>query len=183
MSWRIPFGRDELLALSERYKAQESYQSGVPNAEADRKLAAILTAAKRRGHMQPSDLREVAIWKYPGPALRLMIAKNTATEVEEITRVAFASESERLRIGALVSLYGVKEPVASVILHFVFPDHYPVFDQRAMRTIGAPIPYRFNRWLRYGEFCRQARDDYTLRTLDQALWQYDYEREQPRTSP
>lgn len=184
MPWRIPFDRDELLALSERYKAQESYQAGVSNAEADRKLAAILTAAKRLGHMRPSDLWEVAIWKYPGPALRLMVAENSPEDVEEITRVAFAAESERLRIGALVSLHGVAEPVASVILHFVFPDRYPVFDQRAMRTIRAPIRYQFDRWLRYGEFCRQARDDYevTLRTLDQALWRYDYEREKGRTA-
>lgn len=179
MPWRIPFDRNELLALSERYEAQESYQKGVLNAEADRNLAAVLTAAKRLGHMQPPDLQEVAIWKYPGPALRLKVAENSPAEVEEITRVAFGAKSERLRIGALVSLHGVAEPVASVILHFVFPDRYPVLDQRAMRAIGAPIAYQFDRWLRYGEFCRKARDDFgvTLRTLDQALWRHDYERE------
>ena len=69
--------------------------------------------------------------------------------------------------------------MASVILHFAFPDRYPVLDKRVMRTIGAPIPYQFDRWLQYGAFCRRACEDYgiTLRTLDEALWQYDYERE------
>lgn len=182
MSWRIPFDRDELLALSERYKAQESYQKGVSNAEADRQLADRLEARWRRRYLRRKDLKAVARWKYRGPALRQMVAQNSRKDVEEITRVAFAAESERLRIGALVSLYGVKEPVASVILHFVFPDRYPVLDQRAMRTIGAPISYRFDRWLRYCEFCRRARDDFgvTLRTLDQALWRRDYEREKTR---
>ena len=184
MSWRIPFDRNELLALSERYKAQESYQKGVLNAEADRKLAAVLTAAKRREYMRLNDLEAVARWKYRGPALSQMVAKNCQEDVKEITRVAFATESERLRIGALASLHGVAAPTASVILHFVFPDRYPVLDQRAMRTINAPVHYQFDRWLRYGEFCRDARDDFgvTLRTLDQALWRHDYERKKGWTA-
>ena len=178
MSWNIPFERTDVRGLSERYRAKDSYQAGVSNAEADRELADILTAARRRGHMRPSDLQEVAHWKYPGPAVRQLVAQNSAADVEEISRVSFATDSERLRIGALMTLNGVAGPMASVILHFVFPARYPVLDKRVMRTIGAPISYGFDRWLQYGEFCRRACNDYgvSLRKLDEALWQYDYER-------
>jgi len=178
MTWNVPFEGTDVRGLSKRYRAQDSYQAGVSNAEADRKLADILTAARRRGHMQPSDLEEVARWKYPGPAVRNMVALNSFVDVEEISRVSFATDSERLRIGALMTLNGVAGPMASVILHFVFPDRYPVLDKRVMRTIGAPIAYQYDRWLQYGEFCRRAASDYgvTLRILDEALWQYDYER-------
>ncbi|MYA31833.1 MAG: hypothetical protein F4Y31_11435 [Gammaproteobacteria bacterium] len=128
--------------------------------------------------MKPSDLQEVARWKYPGPAVRQLVAVNSSADVEEISRVSFATDSERLRIGALMTLHGVAGPMASVILHFIFPDRYPVLDKRVMRTIGAPIAYQFDRWLQYGAFCRRACKHYgvTLRALDEALWQYDYER-------
>ena len=179
MSWNIPFEPADVPALSKGYRAQESYQAGVSNAEADRRLAGILATARQREYLQPSDLQEVARWKYPGPVVRQLVAQNSAADVKEISRVSFATDSERLRIGALMTLNGVAGPMASVILHFAFPDRYPVLDKRVMRTIGAPIPYQFDRWLQYGAFCRRACEDYgiTLRTLDEALWQYDYERE------
>ena len=184
MSWSIPFGPSDVPGLSEGYRAQESYQTGVCNAEADRRLAGILANARELGYLQPSDLQEVARWKYPGPRLRQLVAQNSPDDVEEISRVSFATTSERLRIGALMTLIGVAGPTASVILHFAFPDCYPVLDKKVMRTIGAPIPYQFDRWMQYGAFCREACKDYgiTLRTLDEALWQYGYKRERGQSA-
>ena len=156
MSWIIPFKLADVQGFSERYRAQESYQAGVSNAAADQRLAGILATARQREYLQPSDLQEVASWKYPGPAVCQLVAQNSTADVKEISRVSFATDSERLRIGALMTLNGIAGPMASVILHFAFPDRYPVLDKRVMRTIGAPIPYQFDRWLLYGAYSSES---------------------------
>lgn len=93
----------------------------------------------------------------------------------EITAVAFSTTNERLRIGALLSLAGVEWPMASVILHFAFPDHYPILDVRAMNSVGGSTIYNFDRWLNFVRICRDKREEYAvpMRTLDKALWGFD----------
>lgn len=66
--------------------------------------------------------------------------------------------------------------MASVILHFVHPDPYPVLDFRALGSLGvkAPSEYSFPFWEEYTRFCREATGDLKLsmRQLDRALWAY-----------
>ncbi|MCY3989260.1 MAG: hypothetical protein OXF94_11830 [Gammaproteobacteria bacterium] len=176
--WAVPFDCREAAALARRYAEGESYQPGVSNAEADQRIAAYMERAHRRGYLFKTDLREVARWKYRGPKLRQLLSENAAEDVRECSQVAFAAEGERLRIGALMALRGIGAPVATTILHFVFPKRYPVLDVRALRTIGAPPGYVFERWLEYAAFCRDAAPDYggSLWKLDRSLWQYDRER-------
>lgn len=135
--------------------------------------------AAARGHMTRDDLIEVARWKWRGGATRKLCAQNTEAEVKEITSVSFAAESERLRIGALLSLHGVQWPMASVILHFVFPDRYPILDIRAMNTVGGSTNYTLARWNEYAELCRKTAAEHkvSMRDLDRALWAYDKDRE------
>jgi len=65
--------------------------------------------------------------------------------------------------------------MASVILHFAFPDQYPILDVRAMNTVGGSTFYKFERWLEYLELCRTTAEGHgiTMRTLDKALWALD----------
>ena len=72
--------------------------------------------------------------------------------------------------------------MASTILHFVFPDRYPILDVRAMRAVGCKPNYNFEMWKKYIKLCRCAADKYgvTLRDLDRALWTYDYLNSKPR---
>ena len=46
--------------------------------------------------------------------------------------------------------------MASVILHFAFPDRYPMLDKRVMRVVGAPAAYSFDRWVEYTELAGSA---------------------------
>ena len=64
--------------------------------------------------------------------------------------------------------------MASVILHFAFPNRYPVLDVRVMHTIDGPRSYNFSSWTRITEFCRNESAEYgvTMRELDRALWTY-----------
>lgn len=173
---RIRLTRNEILSLAERYLELPSYEAGVSNGEADERIERKLGAARHRGHMIPDDLRATARWKYPGKRLMNLIGENTPDEVAEITRVSFAATTERLRVGALLALHGIDWPMASVILHFAFPGHYPILDVRVMRTIDGPRGYNFDRWIQITEFCRAAsmESGVTMRELDRALWTHDY---------
>jgi hypothetical protein len=138
-------------------------------------LATRLQEAIQRGHMTRDDLVAVAAWKWRGGRTRQLAAENTEEEVNEITRAAFSASSERLRIGALLALRGVNWPMASAILHFAFPDRYPILDVRAMETVDGSKGYTFERWGQYVRLCHETakRLDVTMRVLDRALWQAD----------
>ncbi len=174
------FTRNEILDLAEEYLSLPSYQPGVPNGEADRRLGLKLGAARERGHMVLDDLRATASWKYRGKALMNLVEENTDEKVVDVTRASFAATDERQRIDALRTLRGVDWPMASTILHFAFPDRYPIVDKRVMRTIGGRSPGRFNldEWVRFTNFSRDQSQKFgvTMRELDRALWTYDQKR-------
>ena len=165
-SWmKIALTHEQIVDIARRHSADNE-----DVALLDRMKSAVL-----RKYMTMSDLVEVARWKWRGARTRQLCEKNSAEDVEEITRASFAANSERLRIGALLSLHGVGWPMASVILHFSFPDRYPILDARAMKTVGGSTIYNFERWMDYTELCRSKAKqfDVPLRVLDKALWGFD----------
>lgn len=135
----------------------------------------MLPAAVARGYMTLSELIAVANWKWSGGRTAQLCEKNFQNAVKEVTQASFNASDDRLRIGALLSLHGVSWPMASTILHFAFPNRYPIFDVRVMRSVGGPRMYGFNLWEKYIELCREAsgRLDLSIRELDKALWQMD----------
>ena len=147
--------------------------------EADDWLFDKLKDAARNGLSQ-DDLEAVARWKWPGGALRKLVKENETLgiSVQKITKESFdPATSEQLRIEKLRGLRGVGWPMASTILHFVFPDRYPILDVRAMRTVGGSTNFTFEKWEEYCELCRMTANEYgmkKLRVLDRALWMYDY---------
>ena len=161
---QINLTRDQILEHAGHYVYDE-----------DDVLGARMGAAAQRGYMTRDDLIAVAKWKWRGGRTRQLCGQNTEAEVEEITAVSFAAGSERLRIGALLALRGVQWPMASVILHFAFPDRYPILDVRAMNTVGGSTLYTFERWLEYLKLCRATAKTHgiTMRILDKALWVFD----------
>ena len=161
---RINLTKDEVLKFSELYVYDE-----------DDKLGDRLRLAVGRGHLTLDDLIAVARWKWRGGRTRQLVADNTEEEVREISSVSFAAKTERLRIGALLALRGVQWPIASVILHFAFPDRYPILDVRAMNTVGGSTLYTFGKWIEYVTLCRRkaAEFDVSMRVLDRALWAHD----------
>lgn len=163
---QIDLTRDQIVRLAARYPAG-----------ADDAIETLMEAAACRGHMTSGDLIEVARWKWRGGRTRQLCAQNSEADVIEISAASFAAQSERLRIGALLSLSGVQWPMASVILHFAFPGRYPLLDIRAMKTVGGSTLYTFEKWVAYIEICRHAAEKHgiTMRVLDKALWVSDKE--------
>ena len=149
----------------------------------DEKLSRLAPTVKARGHLSRADLEEVCRWK-SARALPL-IRRNTENEVQEVTRLALATESERLRIETLVLLQGVGWPMASVILHWFHEEAYPLMDVRALWSLGISVPteYSFSFWWKYVETCRSLSSTLgvSMRTVDRALWQYSKKNGGPGT--
>jgi hypothetical protein len=85
-------------------------------------------------------------------------------------------------------LEGVAYPTASVILHFLHRDPYPILDVRALWSVSADAPaseraYGFEFWSAYVDYTRElaSQRGVSMRTLDRALWQYAFEH-QPSTA-
>jgi len=174
----IPLSQKEILEFAQRYLILPSYD-GMTNRWADETIARRITAARQRGYMIPDDLEETAKWKYPGKKLRDLVRENTAEKLEENTRISFASiTTEQDRVNALLQLRGVGWPMASAILHFAFPDEYPIIDEKVLRTINCQYKkdnFNFDRWTEFTKFCKAAHAEIgvSMRELDRALWTYD----------
>jgi hypothetical protein len=170
MEWRFELRLDsaEIPALSARFGSTDSDEA------LEREL---VPAARAQGYLTKPQFLRLAEWK--SPRARPHYERNEADAVERATGEALASSDERRRVEALTGLSGVGYPVASVILHWVHPDGYPVLDFRAARAVGIErIPSgSFAFWLGYTHFCRGVaqRNGVSMRELDRALWQFDRE--------
>lgn len=116
-------------------------------------------------------------WKSPRPKKKY--EKNDEQTVEEITKFSFSTNSERARVESLQILYGVLYPVASAILHFGFPDRYPIMDFRVIWSLKweQPKSYNFEFWVKYCNEMRRLSEKFKLpiRVIDKALWTYSKE--------
>ena len=132
-----------------------------------------------RGHLTRPEFLKICAWKSvrTKPSCR----RNGAHKVETLTRAAFATSDEALKISLLRLLDGVEWPTASTILHFCDARPYPILDYRALWSLGFANPPRYTMefWLAYLAFTRNLADRLGLpiRTVDKALWQYSKERQ------
>jgi hypothetical protein len=150
--------------------------SRFPDSE-DAGCLAAGAAAAARGYYSRDEFLEVCDWK--SARSRPLVQSNDALTVEAATRAAFETSDETARMGALSGLRGVGVPIASALLHFAFPDGYPVLDVRALESLGRKgrSVYPVSFWLAYLHACRgfAAEHGVSLRTLDKALWQHSKE--------
>jgi hypothetical protein len=118
---------------------------------------------------------KIAAWKTKRQ--RKHYENNSRALVEEVTRISFEKgRSEKVRIEILTILSGVNYPVASTLLHFAFPNRYPILDFRVIWSLGMEKPalYSFHFWW---DFVNRIRTDskklgLSIRDFDKALWAY-----------
>jgi len=119
----------------------------------------------------------LGLWKSKRP--KKHYENNDDEFIREITSFALSTKNERASIGSLLLIKGASWPVASVILHFAYPNKYPILDFRAIWSLGwqQPKSYDFGFWEKYTEELRKLSEKYqvSLRTLDKALWYYSKE--------
>jgi hypothetical protein len=125
----------------------------------------------------------IATWKTPRQ--KPNYERNPPGLISEVTEIAFQKgRNERVRIELLTIVDGVQYPVASTLLHFAFPDRYPILDFRAVWSLGMeqPSAYTFEFWW---EFVGRMRTESSrlrlpIRELDKALWAYSKENQPQR---
>jgi hypothetical protein len=144
----------------------------------DSAATAAGAAARERGSYTADELALVCGWKTPRSAP--LVAQNGSADIETITaRALDGVVSEHERMASLLELRGVGVPSASALLHFAFPDRYPILDVRALESLGKAgrSTYSVGFWLRYLVACRAlaAKEGVAMRTLDKALWQHSKE--------
>jgi hypothetical protein len=141
--------------------------------------------ALARGLLTRDEFLAICRWKTPRS--KSLCATNDEFVVRTITRAAFGSSYEALKMDLLRTLSGVEWPTASTLLNFCDRRPYPILDYRALWSLGFDEPphYRMEFWLEYLGFTRRLakRLKVDIRTLDQALWQYSKARQRPRMRP
>lgn len=134
-------------------------------------------AARARGHYTRPEFLTVCRWKTARSAPK--VASNSAAAIRAASRRAFRTEGIVEQISHMLALAGVGVPTASVLLHFAFPDRFPILDVRALESLGVTgrSSYAPSFWADYVTTCRELATMHgvSLRTLDKALWQYSKE--------
>ena len=134
---------------------------------------------KGRKWLTQKELIKIGLWKSPRAKPRYESKENDNSTVREVTRISFATTNEKIRIKLLMVLDGVSWGVASAILHFAFPNKYPIMDFRVIRSLGwqQPSAYSFNFWQMYCKKINSISKKYNLsvRTVEKAFWRHDKE--------
>ena len=165
-------------AFVEYWSARYDYRDDCRD---EQRLKRWLAKQSGRKFLDKKRFRGIAMWKTPRG--KDHYEANSDGFVRRVTEEAFQASDDRLRLHILMALDGVGVPVASTLLHFAFPDMYPILDVRALTTLTKaglwsgyePGPSTLADWLKYTRLMRglskKLRVD--LRTLDKALWAFD----------
>lgn len=146
-------------------------------------LKMLQDAVKREdgdGYITLDELLMASDWKN-GARHRHLIILNTDESVKDQSHQAFKNQDIRPLNSS--RLKGVGIATASAIMHFAFPNKYPIIDSRALKTLGLSsksLNQKLDQyWEEYQRNCRAWAADFkiSLRVLDRALWQYNLEEE------
>lgn len=114
--------------------------------------------------------------------------KNSNSDFEIITRIAFKQNDERVKIHILTALNGVNYPAASAILMFYDPKQYPVIDIRVWKQLyhfglltenPKGQSFTLNQWETYLNIVRKIAKELSLtpRQVEKRLFDYDKEKQ------
>jgi hypothetical protein len=172
--FRLRFPESQVARWARRY----SY------AEDDGLREVIRPVVRERGFLRKPEFLRICEWKTPRTKARC--ADNDEFTIQTVTRAAFATGDEALKMDLLRTLAGVAWPTASTLLHFCDRRPYPILDYRALWSLGyrRPPQYTMPFWLEYLAFTRALakRLKLDIRTLDRALWQYSKARQSGATA-
>lgn len=148
----------------------------------EQKMKLLLRTQK---YLTKEQLREIGSWK--SPRIKRHFEKHNEKTVREITKFSFTTTSEEARILCLTSLKGVNFPVASTVLHFAFPNKYPIMDYRVIWSLGwdQPSAYNFAFWEKYCKKIMVLSKKFNLpiRTVEKALWMYSKKKQRSDSKP
>lgn len=115
-----------------------------------------LKTAKKRKCLEKEELERICRWKSPR-AINL-IRSNNEVSINDITKEAFHTRSEKQKMLLLTTLRGVSVPMASAILMLLNPTRYGVIDIRVweifyqlgvVSTNQKGTNFNWNEWYQY----------------------------------
>lgn len=116
-------------------------------------------------------------WKSPRAKGRIQWDKYNT--YQKVFQSVFNNQQED-KMRELVGLPGIGPPIASTILHFIFPDDFPIYDFRTVEALNY-FGYSKNKTAslsHYQEFQKTLKEvranlvHYTLRQIDRALFAF-----------
>ena len=171
ISFELRFDPDEIHGLACRYSDCLTAREARLESEIESQIA---PAARARGYLLMEEFLAVCEWKSPRP--RRHYCMNQERCVKDATREALAAVDGWHSIEVLDALRGVGPSVASAILHWMAGQPYPIWDFRALWSLGWEKPPACNRdsWAAYAQYCIDLaqKHEVSMRQLDRALWRY-----------
>ena len=145
------------------------------------KLFRSLASLRERGFLTKKEFIEISKWKSPRPLKHY--EENDEKLVKEITKAAFATKNEKIKIHILTALKGVNYPTASAILMFYDPQKYPVLDIRVWQqlykeklvdTNAKGQNFTLEEWEKYLEVIRRIAKKFglTVREVEKSFFDY-----------
>lgn len=119
--------KEQILELCKKYDSENQLDSSL-----EKQLGNKFRTSKE---ISKEELKEVIKWKFNDNKHRLkrelnLVEENDDTTIRELSKLAFNTENEAIRITHLTNIRGVGPAVASAILTFYDPKNYGVFDIR-----------------------------------------------------
>lgn len=171
----MKISKKNILEYAKRYDADYKPEDKLVGEEMKRLL-------KKQKYLRREDLIKIVGWKTRNRSVHYC-KENDSNKIRELTKRSFCVGDEKARIESLLGqkggLRGVGYPVASTILHFAFPNRYPIMDFRVIRSLCGKEPstytYNFGFW---NEYCNRIRTiqkklNLPIRMVEKALWKYD----------
>jgi hypothetical protein len=141
----------------------------------------IVPRVRKEGFVVRKDFMTLCRWKTNRTQSRC--AQNSSEFIKSVSQIALSTADEQLRIEIWTLLDGVNWPTASVLLHWLHLEEYPILDFRALWSLGyeKPPPYDFAFWQEYVRYCcaLAKRCNLPVRALDRALWEYSKTNQTP----
>jgi hypothetical protein len=96
-------------------------------------LFSSITEIKQKGFLNKENALKILKWKSPRPLQNYK--SNSDEDFIEITKLAFDTQNEKLKIHILTFLKGVSFPAASALLMFYDKTNYPIIDIRVWKEL------------------------------------------------
>jgi hypothetical protein len=152
---------------------------GIANDENEYKtlIALTLSEIQERGTLSESTFVRILNWK--SPRVKGIVKPNEFSNYARTIGAAYiADDTEKLE--TLLRLHGIGAPVGSTLLHFIYPDLFPIIDVRTAETLhyAGRIESNSTTLLHYppfrSEMLKIAKENpnFTLRQIDRALFAY-----------
>lgn len=137
-------------------------------------ILAVADDIKKLGTLSNDVFKRILVWKSPRLMGIVKLEKFNSYYSPAIKNVLIVSDDQKLKI--LDDLYGIGAPTASTILHFIYPDKFPIIDVRTIRALftNGYIEHKSTGARNYSEFrnailsIKKVASNYSLREIDRA---------------